>query len=229
MKMLRAVQFSEIVNPVPTWDGTLWYGGHWYSGRSPSSAYFDPLKNGRAHLGVDLDADWWDPIVSPFPGVVEVISYSKGAGHWIGIRHLHVTGRTFYSRHLHCPRNGFVVVKGQPVEAGEHVAYVGSTGASAGPHDHAELLWDVPYAPWTENKSIDIEFHLTGKVGRKGLKVNTTSVQKLLKKHGFDPGPIDGIWGEKTEAAFDAFMAASLATGGGGLTLPAVVRLEEAV
>lgn len=34
---------------------------------------------------------------------------------------------------------------------------------------------------------------------------NVLETQKMLKAAGFDPGPLDGIWGPKTQAAQDAY------------------------
>jgi peptidoglycan hydrolase-like protein with peptidoglycan-binding domain len=36
-----------------------------------------------------------------------------------------------------------------------------------------------------------------------------TALQKALKKHGFDPGEIDGVFGPHTEAAVRAFQLMS--------------------
>ena len=45
-------------------------------------------------------------------------------------------------------------------------------------------------------------------------KVNIKSVQSALKKAGFNPGPIDGIFGVRTKAALKKYQRAnSLATG----------------
>ena len=39
--------------------------------------------------------------------------------------------------------------------------------------------------------------------------VDVTRAQELLKKAGFDPGPIDGRWGSKTAAAVVAYQKAN--------------------
>ena len=46
-------------------------------------------------------------------------------------------------------------------------------------------------------------------------KKNTLRLQKALKSHGFDPGPIDGIMGEKTRAAYAAWSAWSISAPNG--------------
>ncbi len=40
-------------------------------------------------------------------------------------------------------------------------------------------------------------------------------LQRLVAGFGFNPGPIDGIWGTKTEDAWQAYMEAALVPGGG--------------
>ena len=51
-------------------------------------------------------------------------------------------------------------------------------------------------------------------------------IQQALKRHGHDPGPIDGIYGSQTQAAVNSFQKAKgLATG--GLTLATVEALRE--
>ena len=211
---MRAVEFSEIVCPVPTWDGSLWYAGHFYSGREPSSAVYDPAANNRAHVGVDLDANFLAHIVSPYPGVGAYTGYNSGAGNWIAIEHLHATGRTFYSRHLHIIDGGTLIEVGQPVAAGELVAQVGSTGGSSGPHDHFELLWDKVYAYFTEDKHIDVEKVLTGYAGRgkEGLNM-IADIQESLNALGYDAGPVDGIYGSRTGDAYRLYMEDSLQGG----------------
>ena len=49
------------------------------------------------------------------------------------------------------------------------------------------------------------------------------TVQRKLQAAGFDPGPIDGLWGRRTEAALDAALAKARATG------PALTPAAEAI
>lgn len=58
------------------------------------------------------------------------------------------------------------------------------------------------------NEGIDSTSELLDKsfkMGDKGKEVE--DLQKKLKELGFDPGGIDGIWGKKTQKAFDAYRA----------------------
>lgn len=217
---MNAVEFSEIVCPVPTWDRTLWTGGHFYSGREPSTPIFDPTVNGRAHVGIDLDAGFTAQMVSPYIGVINqriddpYHGQPTGPGNWLAIKHRHTSGRYFYSRHLHIINNGFLVTVGQKVEAGQPIALVGSTGGSSGPHDHFELLWDKPVAAWWEDLHIDVELILTGTAGRKDAKM-IKDLQEMLRDLGYYLGTVDGIWGPKSKAALKMFMEAALVSGAG--------------
>ena len=199
---MKAVEFAEIINPCPEWNGRIWYAGHFYSGREPSTARFDPEINGRAHAALDLGAPMLSDMISPYPGAISTVGYNSGAGNWLGIRHLHKSGSWFFSRHLHIARDGILVKRGQEVEAGQHIARVGSTGASAGPHDDFQLIWGKDRAHWTEDRHIDVEWVLLGVPGRKEpTKKMITDIQQMLTDLGYSPGPVDGIWGKKTRAA----------------------------
>ena len=46
-------------------------------------------------------------------------------------------------------------------------------------------------------------------------KAKVTAVQQALKAKGFDPGPIDGIWGNKTVHAVKSFQTAQNLTSDG--------------
>ena len=61
------------------------------------------------------------------------------------------------------------------------------------------MLWEVSDAPTGPA--------LSGSVGARGRnhREDVLRVQTLLKDHGFDPGPIDGLVGRKTIAAIRAF------------------------
>jgi len=61
-------------------------------------------------------------------------------------------------------------------------------------------------------------------IGHKGAKVK--DMQKMLKAAGFDPGPLDGLFGPRTEAALKAYQRATGAKVDGTLELGEFKRLE---
>lgn len=89
----------------------------------------------KHHNGVDYDAPIGSPIVAAGDGVVELISYQKGYGKYVRIRHQGGYSTTY--AHLSSARKGLKV--GEHVKQGEVIAYVGSTGYSTGPHLYYEL------------------------------------------------------------------------------------------
>lgn len=198
---------GEFRNPTPGNDGQTWEGGHFYSGRDPSSALFDPGVNGRAHTGLDQGAPDGSDIVAPAAGMVARIGFNDGAGHWIAIAH-EVDGRTLYSRHLHC-HGVFPVAEGDVVAAGQPVARVGSTGASEAPHNHTELLWGKPLADWTDGLHIDPEYVYFGRTpaNQEGGPAMIQGLQQALADAGYSPGPIDGQFGPATQRALTQALA----------------------
>ena len=80
------------------------------------------------HQGDDMMAATGTPIVAPFDGVASV-SHSTLGG--LGV---YVHGEFGYVFNAHLSKLGNL----GPVEAGDVVGYVGSTGHSSGPHDHFE-------------------------------------------------------------------------------------------
>lgn len=89
----------------------------------------------KHHNGVDYDAPIGSPIVAAGDGIVELISWQKGYGKYVRIRHQGGYSTTY--AHLSGEAKGLKV--GQHVKQGEVIAYVGSTGYSTGPHLYYEL------------------------------------------------------------------------------------------
>lgn len=93
------------------------------------------------HQGNDIMAAKGTPILAPFDGVASVSRSTLG-----GLA-VYVHGDYGYVYNAHLSRLGTL----GPVEAGDVVGYVGSTGHSSGPHDHFE--WhptEIP-ANWTQS------------------------------------------------------------------------------
>lgn len=96
---------------------------------------YDPITGapGSFHRGVDYGAPTGAPVIAPFDGEVTTGYEAGGAGNWLWVV---AGGDTFKSFH----HVNFEVWSGW-AEAGQTVAYIGSTGASTGSHAHLEL-WD---------------------------------------------------------------------------------------
>ena len=89
----------------------------------------------KMHQGIDFAAGTGTPVVAPADGVVVEARRWGGYGNWLRIRH----ASGLESGYGHLSRYGAGIRAGQRVSQGQVIAYVGSTGASTGPHLHYEL------------------------------------------------------------------------------------------
>jgi murein DD-endopeptidase MepM/ murein hydrolase activator NlpD len=91
----------------------------------------------RHHEGVDFSAPYGTPVRATADGIVTRVGHEdEGYGNLVELRHANGI-RTRYG-HLSAFARGLHV--GEPVEQGETIAFVGSTGLSTGPHLHYEFL-----------------------------------------------------------------------------------------
>lgn len=90
----------------------------------------------RAHKGTDFAAPTGTPVKASGDGTVTFVGWHGGHGKFVKIRH----NGTFTTAYAHLSRyiNGLKV--GSKVRQGQTIAYVGSTGASTGPHLHYEVI-----------------------------------------------------------------------------------------
>ncbi len=100
---------------------------------------------GSAHTGCDIAGGqiFGKPVVAIESGTVIVATYSNyGYGNYIIIDHGKCTddGKTYLSLYGH--NTTLAVKKGDVVEKGQVISYVGSTGNSTGPHLHLEIRID---------------------------------------------------------------------------------------
>ena len=122
--------------------------------------------NWRSHNGVDYAAPTGTPIHATADGVVESIGNQRGYGKTIVLKH-HGSYTTLYA---HQSRFAKGLRKGDRVEQGQLIGYVGSTGWATGPHLHYEfrvagkpidpLAVDLPVARTlepTQQKALNIE------------------------------------------------------------------------
>jgi len=90
----------------------------------------------RKHKGVDFAARSGTPIMAAGDGVIEALGRNGGYGRYIRIRH-NGTFKTAYA-HMRAYRRG--LKRGSAVKQGQIIGYVGTSGASTGPHLHYEVL-----------------------------------------------------------------------------------------
>ena len=83
----------------------------------------------RPHTGVDYAAPAGTPVVAIGDGVVIEKGYKGQAGNMVKIKH----NSTYTTAYLHLSKYGKINV-GSHVSQGQVIGYVGSTGASTGPH-----------------------------------------------------------------------------------------------
>lgn len=97
--------------------------------RHPISGYT------RLHKGTDFAAPTGTPIYAAGHGTVERASRYGGYGKYVRVRH----ANGYKTAYAHMSRYGPGVKSGRRVRQGDIIGYVGSTGASTGPHLHYEV------------------------------------------------------------------------------------------
>ena len=123
------VSSSGWMTPVPYYTLTSPFGMRLH----PVYGYY------RMHNGVDLACDQGTPIYAARSGKVTTSTYGKDAGYYVSINH----GDGFASVYMHMTH--YIVKAGQYVEQGQTIGYVGSTGASTGPHLHFGISYNGTY------------------------------------------------------------------------------------
>lgn len=89
----------------------------------------------KMHQGIDFGAGMGTPILAAGDGVVVEARRWGGYGNWIRIRH----SNGWETGYAHTSRYAQGIRAGMKVRQGQVIAYVGSTGASTGPHLHYEV------------------------------------------------------------------------------------------
>ena len=97
--------------------------------RHPISGYT------RLHKGTDFAAPTGTPIYAAGHGTIERASRYGGYGNYVRIRH----ANGYKTAYAHLSRYGRGIKSGRRVRQGDVIGYVGSTGASTGPHLHYEV------------------------------------------------------------------------------------------
>ena len=92
----------------------------------------------KLHKGTDFAAPTGTPIFAAGNGVVERSSRYGGYGNYVRLRH----PNGYQTAYAHMSKYGPGIKSGVRVKQGDIVGYVGSTGASTGPHLHYEVIKD---------------------------------------------------------------------------------------
>ena len=123
------VSSSGWLTPVSGYRITSVFGMRWH-----------PVHGGyRMHNGVDMACSQGTPIYATRSGQVTTATYEKNAGYYVSINH----GDGFSSVYMHMTH--YVVKSGNYVSQGQLIGYVGSTGASTGPHLHFGISYNGSY------------------------------------------------------------------------------------
>ena len=100
--------------------------------RHPISGYT------RLHKGTDFAAPTGTPVYAAGSGTILRASWNGGYGNYIKVKHT----RGYETAYAHLSRYAKGLKSGRKVRQGEIIGYVGSTGASTGPHLHYEVYVD---------------------------------------------------------------------------------------
>ncbi|HZD39640.1 MAG TPA: peptidoglycan DD-metalloendopeptidase family protein [Terriglobales bacterium] len=90
----------------------------------------------RPHLAIDYAAPAGTPVVAIGRGQVVFVGWRNGYGNVVDIRH----NGNYMSRYAHFSRFASKLHRGQSVDAGDVIGFVGQTGHATGPHLHFEFL-----------------------------------------------------------------------------------------
>ena len=96
------------------------------------------------HKGIDISAKYGTPIFATAPGTVRRAGWMSGYGRTVDLQH----GYGILTRYAHCSR--LKVRKGDTVERGDLIGWVGQTGRATGPHVHFEVHVDSAAVDPTE-------------------------------------------------------------------------------
>ncbi len=130
-------QEKEIFARTPSiWPTTGWITSKFGYRRSPFTGQRE------LHKGLDISAPKGTPIYATAKGTVVKAERNHGYGKNVVVDH----GNGLVTRYAHLSK--YAVKKGERIQRGQLIAYVGNTGRSTGPHLHYEVrLHGVPVNP----------------------------------------------------------------------------------
>ena len=122
---------SRVVFPLPegTWVATDEFGPRTHPITGEEESF---------HAGSDFAAPDGTPILAAADGEVTVAEYSDASGGIVVIEHT-IDGEAIATAYIHSWEDGIHASVGDRVSAGQHIADVGSSGMSTGPHLHFEV------------------------------------------------------------------------------------------
>ena len=132
----------------------------------------------RPHHGVDYAAPIGTPVQSIGDGTVIAKGWdTKGGGNYVKIKH----NSTYTTTYMHLKGFAKGVSQGAKVKQGQTIGYVGSTGASTGPHLDFRLQKNGTYIDPLKFKSPSAE--PVKKEYMEAFKKNVDSLMVVLKEH----------------------------------------------
>ena len=132
----------------------------------------------RPHHGVDYAAPVGTPVQSIGDGTVIAKGWDKkGGGNYVKIKH----NSTYTTTYMHLSKFGKGIAQGVKVKQGQTIGYVGSTGASTGPHLDFRLQKNGTYIDPLKFKSPSAD--PVKKENLEQYKKDIAVLMKILKEH----------------------------------------------
>ena len=132
----------------------------------------------RPHHGVDYAAPAGTPVQSIGDGTVIAKGWDKkGGGNYVKIKH----NSTYTTTYMHLKGFAKGIAQGVKVKQGQTIGYVGSTGASTGPHLDFRLQKNGTYIDPLKFKSPSAE--PVKKENMERYKAGVDSLMRVLKEH----------------------------------------------
>lgn len=171
----------------------------------------------KMHNGIDLVATndgktgRVDQLMAHTGGTVHSVGYNDSCGYYINISVDANTIMAYY--HL---REMSHKKKGDSVNTGEVIGYMGATGKVTGAHLHWGIKKDgnwinpAPYLDkdYADADPVEADFYVGMRILRKGCEgEDVRALQILLKYLGHYDGNVDGIYGPLTAAAVGKFQS----------------------
>lgn len=199
-------------------------------GPVPGSEFHND-RGDHLHGGIDLNCVCGSTVYAPKRGTVIFVGASSGlGGNKVEIDHgVLVDGKPHITKHYHFGPKGsnwgdvIYVRVGDHVSRGQPIGVGGMSGNATACHDH--------YEHWVDGRPVDpLQYLGCYQVIRRRWRMmwlalaypgsvgpDIPFLQKRLLAHGFNPGPVDGIWGDRTTWALKRFQRDK------GLTVDAIL------